>query len=390
MKLKRIRNVKNIGLALVVLIGPMLLDAEAIAADPVQDAATTQEATVSNQATPHPAAQDIGNKENVDTTATDSAANKHKVSQYYAKVGNIYVTWADFETEYNNQAKKKFYHGQPSDSMVATFQRQIGETLVTNAMLVLEAKHRKLKPDDVFVKQQLDLLERRLAKDPKWPEARPRVLPIITARLQNESLRVQLEKLVRNAPPPSEKQLREYYAAHPEKFTVPSRQRVALILLRVDPGAPDADWQKAGEEGRDLVKRLRAGEDFAVLARQYSADKTADNGGDMGYLHEGMMTGVSAETVSKLQSGETSDPVTLMEGVAIFRLIDRTQPEIRSFKAVKARAKGLWLSEQGDNAWSSLIARLKKNTPVEVDESLFVPLPAASEKTDESLNKTKP
>jgi PPIC-type PPIASE domain/SurA N-terminal domain len=386
-KSKRNDNIKNIKLTLLALIGATLLGAEAIAADPAKQDGTAQQAAV-----PSPAAQDNGNQEVIPAapTAPGSTAKKAKASPIYAKVGNMSITWIDYDNEYASQARKKFYHAKPSEDAVAAFQRQIGDTLVTNAMLVLEAKRRKLKPDDEVVKQQLEQFERRFAKDPNWPEARARVLPIITVRMQNENLRSQLEKLVRNVPPPSAKQLRKYYAAHPEKFTPPPQQRVSTILLRMDPGAPNADWQKANEEAQDLVKRLRAGEDFAELARQYSGDSTAEDGGDMGYLHEGMLPGLPAETVSKLQPGETSDPVNLMEGVAIFRLTERKQPGISSFAASRQRAGDLWLTEQSGSAWNSLIARLKKNTPVQVDESRFLPLPAVTEKPAASMETSKP
>jgi parvulin-like peptidyl-prolyl isomerase len=368
-KLKRNGNIKNIGLTLIALFSTTLLGAAADAS-----AEPPNQGIVKQAAVPSPA-------------APGSKAQKSKGLPYYAKVGEMYVTWIDYNYEYSSEASKKFYHGKPSDATVAAFQRQIGDTLVTNAMLVLEAKRRKLKPDDEVIKQGLEKYEQHFANDPKWPEARARVLPVITARLQNENLRGKLEKLVRNVPPPSVKQLKKYYADHPEKFTAPPQPRVAVLLLRVDPGAPDADWQKASEQGQDLVKRLRAGEDFAELARQYSGDSSAEAGGDMGYLHEGMLPELPSETVSKLQPGEISDPVSLMEGVAIFRLIDRKPAETRSFKAVQARAKELWLNEQSDYAWNSLIARLKKNTPVQVDESRFLPLPVATGQPNAETSK---
>ena len=77
-------------------------------------------------------------------------------------------------------------------------------------------------------------------------------------------------------------------------------------------------------------------------------------------------------------------------GTAIFRLTERKQPEINGFKVVRQRAKELWLTEQSGSAWNSLIARLKKNTPVQVDESHFLPLPVATEKPAGSVETTKP
>jgi parvulin-like peptidyl-prolyl isomerase len=378
-KSKRNSNIKDIKLALVTLIGAMLINIHAIAAD------TAKEIT-------SPSAQDSSNKKVITEgqTAPDSTPKRAGRSPYFAKVGDMLITWVDYNNMYATQASEKFYHAKPSESSVAAFQREIADTLVTNAMLVQEAKRRKLKPDEELIKQQLRQFEQRFANDPNWTESRPRVLPIIAERYQNENLRSKLEDLVRNVPPPSEKQLRKYYAAHPEKFTMPAQQRVSTILLRMDPGAPDADWQKAMEQGEDLVRRLRAGEDFAELARNYSGDVTAEDGGDMGYLHEGILPGLPAETLRKLKPGETSNPVTLMEGVAIFRLTERQPPKLSSFKEVQARAKELWLIEQRDSAWDSLIARLKKNTTVQVDESRFLPLPDSAKKQGKSMEATKP
>jgi parvulin-like peptidyl-prolyl isomerase len=386
-KSKRKDNIKSSQSTLLALLGSILLSTQVMAADPVSQGEAAKGGTVAN-----PAAQGSISKEVVsaDPNAQFNTPKKPKRSPIYAKVGNMSVTWLDYESEYASQASKKFYHGKPSEAMIAEFQREIGDTLVTNAMLVQEAKRRKLKPDSEEVNQKLAQFEQRFAQDPNWPKARARVLPIITVRLQNESLRSQLEERVRNVPPPSEKQLRKYYEAHPEKFTSPPQTRVSIILLRVDPSAPDADWQKAIEEGQNLVKRARNGEDFATLARDYSGDVTAEDGGDMGYLHEGMLPGLPAQTVSKLQPGEISDPVTLMEGVAIFRLTERKLAEINSFKSVRERARELWLAEKSENAWNSLIAKLKKSTPVQIDESRFLPLPAVNKTPAESSGANKP
>jgi parvulin-like peptidyl-prolyl isomerase len=214
-------------------------------------------------------------------------------------------------------------------------------------------------------------------------------LPRITRQLQDKNLLDQLEKLVRNVPDPTEKQLREYYAAHMDKFTAPEQQRVSLILLRVDPSSPGEVWQQAFEEGKGLVSRLHGGADFAEMAREHSGDASADEGGDMGYIHSGMLSEAGQEQVNKLKPGEISDPVVMMEGVAIFRLTERVPPKINQFEDIKERARGLWLTEQSNNAWQSLIVELKKKTPVRVNESLYLPLPdaadtAASEKQAET------
>ena len=348
MKAERNRNILNINLTLALLLGGIPFCAQdALAADPVAQG-------------------------NVTKTA--------KASTPFATVGDIKITWREYREAYNSQAKNRFFHGKPGDDVLAAFEREVGNKLVDDILLLKEAKRRKLKPANSFVDQGLQKYDRTFANDPKWPEARKRVLPAITKKLQDESLRIELEKLVRNIPPPTTEQLKTYFNAHPDKFTSPAQPKVSVILIRVDPSSLDEEWNKATEEANGLVKRLRAGEDFAKLAHEYSGDITAENGGDMGFLHAGMLGGLADETVSKLQPGETSNPVRLLEGVAIFRLTDRIQPPPLSFEASQHRAKELWLTEQGDIAWDSLKAKLRKQTPVHIDESRFLPLPTVAKK----------
>ncbi len=338
MKSKRNSIIQNINLTLALLLSGMLLCAGAFAADQVAQGKSAKAAPV------------------------------------FATVGKVAITWQDYNLAYASEAGKKFYHAKPNEADLATFQREVGNKLVTNALLVQEAKRRKLKPDNAVVDQGLQLYEQRFANDPNWPAARLRVLPTITKRLQDENLRNQLEQIVRNVPQPSMKQLREYYDGHPDKFTSPPQPRISVILLRVDPSSPEEDWQKAMEEGQGLVKRLRAGEDFGELARNYSGDISSEEGGDMGFMHIGMLPGLPEQIVSKLKIGETSDAVKLLEGVAIFRLVDRIQPPANTFENSQQRISELWLEEQRDITWGAFIAKLNKKTPVHVDESRFLPL----------------
>jgi hypothetical protein len=310
--------------------------------------------------------------------AKPAANGTAKSAKPLATVGTEIITWQDYRSTYTTESNNKFYHAKPTEDELASFQREVANKLVDDALLVQEAKRRKMKPNSAIVSQGLQNYEQRFANDPKWPAARVRVLPIITRKLENQNLREQLEELVRNVPAPTVKQLRQYYDTHPDKFTSPPQPRVSVILLRMDPSSPDEDWNKAMEEGEGLVKRIHSGEDFAALAREYSGDPTAEDGGDMGYLHAGMLPGLPEETVGKLKPGETANPIKLLEGVAIFRLTDRIQPAPSSFESSQQRISELWIKDQSDIAWKSLIAKLRKKTPFHIDESHFLPLSAAS------------
>ena len=310
--------------------------------------------------------------------AADANSEKNAAPPVFAQVGKVTITQRQFDSAYAAASRNRFYHGKPPEAEVAALQREIGEKLITDALLLTEAKRLKLKPDAAEVKQKLEKIDQRNSGIAQWKKIRDQALPVLAKQLEEESLRKQLEKRVRKVPAPNEKQLRAYYNAHPDKFTEPQQVRISIILLGVDPGAPDFDAKlKLGEE---LVKQLRAGADFAEMVTRYSTDsETVGQGGDMGYLHGGMLSELSEQVANKLKPGEISDPVRLMEGVGIYKLTDRKEPKLNSFDAVKERATALYMTDEGERAWKSLIAKLRKNTPVKVDESRYLPLPKPAE-----------
>ncbi len=294
----------------------------------------------------------------------------------FATIGKVTIPWQDVEAEYIKEAKNKFFHGKPADQVVAELQRSVGDKLVVDALILNEANRRKLKPDEKIINQQVADYESKFANDPNWAEAKGRVLPVITKRFQNEFLIKKLEEVTRKVTPPTTAQVQTYYNSHPEKFTPPVEQRVSVILLSVDPSS-DA-WNETIEDAKNLLRQIREGKDFAEMAKLYSKDmQTVDQGGDMGYLHDGMLPGLPQETVNKLKVGEISEPVRLLEGVALFRLTERKNPGLSNFESVKQRARELWLADASDKAWNTLLANLREKTPMNIDESRFLPLSAS-------------
>lgn len=301
--------------------------------------------------------------------AVDAAAE-------FAKVGDVVITYREFNALFAAMNRGEFYHGKPPEARVATLQRETADKIINNILLVTEAKRRKIKPENVS--EAVKQFDKKNASNPNWPKVRDQAIAAFTKQAQEASLLSLIEKQVRKIHTPSEKQVRAYYAAHPEKFTEPEQLRVALILLKVEPGEVQA-WGPAAKQAEEWIKELRAGADFAEYAKKYSDDRSsAEQGGDMGYLHGGMLAGSAAEAVSKLKIGEISDPAQLLEGVGIFKLIDRKEAKLNSFAVVKGRATELLTNEESDRAWKELIAKLRKQTTITVDESHFAPLPEAA------------
>ena len=84
-------------------------------------------------------------------------------------------------------------------------------------------------------------------------------------------------------------EVERYHQEHMDRYSAPETVRARHILISPTAPGPEAD-EKARARATDLLRRIRAGEDFATLARQYSDDPpTRENGGDLGNFARGAM-----------------------------------------------------------------------------------------------------
>ena len=87
---------------------------------------------------------------------------------------------------------------------------------------------------------------------------------------------------------------------------------------------PELDDKQARAKAEDVLRRVRAGEDFAALAKEFSSDPgNKDKGGDLGWFGRGMMVKPFEEAAFALKPGETSDLVETPFGFHIIQTQER-------------------------------------------------------------------
>jgi len=283
----------------------------------------------------------------------------------YATVNGKAITQRDFHSEYANHVRNTFYHREGiAEERLQAAREEVSDRLIEGILLREEVERRKIAADTQKVDAEIAGYEKRYAASAMWQQNRQRLLPGLRERLTEQNRLERLEQAVRKQEPPTTADIRKYYESHPELFTEPAKLRLHTILLKVDPSANTATWEAARTEAAGIVARLREGADFGETARIHSHDRSAGDGGDMGYLHVGMVPEALQNRIDQLAIGVVGDPIDVLEGVGIFRLDEKVPAQHRGFESVIDRARDLLLREQEKLAWRNFLAELRKNAEI--------------------------
>lgn len=136
---------------------------------------------------------------------------------------------------------------------------------------------------------------------------------------------------------PDEQALRKLYEELRANFSVGEQRRVSHILFTLPPNADDKTITAAKDKAEGALKRLRAGEPFAKLAKEYSQDMaTAQKGGDLGFVEPGMLDPLVEAALSAVKPGEPGELVQGSSGFHIVKVTELKPARVKTFDEVRA------------------------------------------------------
>jgi peptidyl-prolyl cis-trans isomerase SurA len=124
-------------------------------------------------------------------------------------------------------------------------------------------------------------------------------------------------------------EVKEFYATYKDSLPQkPAGVHLAQILLTPVPGQTVKDSLRAF--ANRVLARIRAGDDFALLAQAYSTDASGKNGGDLGWFDRGQMVPEFEKAAFALQPGEISGVVETKYGFHIIKCTQKKGDRIRA------------------------------------------------------------
>ena len=274
------------------------------------------------------------------------AKKEEQKGPYLAKVGKVKITQGDLERELKNLpdfAQKIFEESGGKERFL--------EELIKKELLYQEALKKGLDKDAEYLKKLEEFKKISLIGQ-------------------------LLEKEVASKAKAADQDAKAYYEKHKEDFAPVGQIRVSLILVKTE------------EEAKNVLERLKKGEDFAKLAMKSSIDPgSAKNGGDLGYLVKGQMT-PDLETVAvRLKIGEISEPLKTKFGYQIIKVTGKKLGKVVEFEKVKSLISQHLSAEKQKEVFDSYIESLKKSYKLDINKEAISKLVSEEQKKEGTQGK---
>ena len=164
----------------------------------------------------------------------------------------------------------------------------------------------------------------------------------------------------------TEEEARKFYDENLDKFfKKPETAKASHILIGSAENASAEERAKAKEKAEALLKRVKAGEDFAALAKSDSSCPSSAQGGDLGSFSRGEMVPAFEQAAFALKPGEVSEVVETQFGYHIVKLTEKQEATTESFDNVKGKITEFLKREKVQKQLSEFVDEQRKAAKIE-------------------------
>ncbi|HSL68737.1 MAG TPA: peptidylprolyl isomerase [Longimicrobiales bacterium] len=162
----------------------------------------------------------------------------------------------------------------------------------------------------------------------------------------------------------TDEQLKQMYDASGTGTQVRARH----ILLTLPPDATPTQRDSVTALAKRLREQAASGADFAALAKQYSKDGSAAQGGDLGFFGRGAMVAPFEEAAFKLQPGQVSDVVETPFGLHVIKVEER---KVSNFEEMKGQFREQTKEQKNIEAQQAYVKALTDSVKLEVQDGAY-------------------
>ncbi len=221
------------------------------------------------------------------------------------------------------------------EALVEQNGEQVLGTLISEKIIDLEAKKHKIEVKDEEIEEKIETMKENFGGEEGLNQAMAYYGFSMNDLEKGMAMNIKIKKLLGPNISISEEEMKEFFENNKEAFGQKEQVKARHILVETE------------DEAKEVIKKLKAGEDFAKLAKKYSKDESnKDSGGDLGFFGKGEMVKEFEDAAFSLKVNEISEPIKTTYGYHIIEVLDKKEAKEAKYEDNKDKIKEFLLEEK--------------------------------------------
>ncbi|MGN1400830.1 MAG: peptidylprolyl isomerase [Bacillus sp. (in: firmicutes)] len=235
------------------------------------------------------------------------------------------------------------------DVMVRQYGQNVTTTLINNKVIEMEGKKEGIKLTDDEIQAELDdFIESYGGEETFNAALESSNISLDDFKKDIENYLI-VEKILAKDIDITEEEMKEYFEENKDSFSQEEQVEASHILVKDE------------DTANEVLKKAKAGEDFAELAKKYSTDEgSAEKGGELGYFAYGDMVEAFSKAAFALDVDEMSDVVKTDFGYHIIKVTGKKDAVEATFEESKDEIKELLFDEEVNEKYPEWLTETKK------------------------------
>lgn len=153
----------------------------------------------------------------------------------------------------------------------------------------------------------------------------------------------------------SDDEIKKFYQDHKEAFKENESANASHILVEEE------------DKAREIYEKIKKGEDFEALAREFSTCPSKEKGGDLGIFTRGQMVKEFEDAVFNGEVGKVTEPVKTQFGYHIIKINEKNEGRDLEFDEVKEKIAAQVRRQKEQEVYNKKINELKDKYQVKMN-----------------------
>lgn len=294
-------------------------------------------------------------------------AQKQLVDRVVAVVNDEAITQSEIDIYLRPlyEGLRQQYQGDELMRQLHEIRLKLLNQVIEDRLVYQESKARGISVDESEIDRMLEETKSRFASEEEFEKMMASQGYVLSDLRENYRRQLAIRRLhdmeIRIQVVVSPQEIEDYYKDRKSEFAEEESIKLYSITVKKDDetvrkGIVD---ETAKERIESLRQRVMAGENFNDLAKQFSEDANAKEGGAVGWVNRGTMIPAIDQALFQLDAGAISPVLESQAAYHLFKIEEKKTSRVPPLDEVREKIRGILFKEEANKRFKDWMNELK-------------------------------